>query len=544
MKSMRAAVVVGSAMILGAGVCAASDPAAGAVDGIFVQFTKPGSPGCSVGVIRDGNFVYKKSFGEGSLELGVPLTPESVFYMGSVSKQFTAAAVVIASEKGLLSLDDDARKYLPELPDYGHPVTLRELIHQTSGFRDFLELEGLTGGDPASLSAEDALRLIARQKGLNNVPGDEWIYSNSNYFLLGEIVKRATKKTLAEFSEENIFKPLGMTHTRFYDDHTVVLPGRVAAYDPGKDGTFKVDWNNAYELVGGGGLMSTVDDMLLWDRNFYANKLGTADFLKEMQSQGKLNNGNEIDYAMGLSLGNYRGLTTVEHGGALYGYRTEILRFPEQKFSVVTLCNVGNADPEGLSRKVADLYLAADFKDQATEKAKADLPDPTPFAGTYLDPRTHNAYTFSVKDGKLMGWGVVLHRISANQYYDFSTNVITFDPANEKVNLALKGEPDFFVGKKVAEPKLTDAELQAFAGTYHSEEIDADYELAVEKGKLMLHIHNSPELQMAPVGKDEFYFGGLGSLVFERDNGGRVTGFQFFGQRVRGLVFRRIEQTH
>ncbi|HEY3926939.1 MAG TPA: serine hydrolase domain-containing protein [Candidatus Koribacter sp.] len=536
MRCFRIAIAT---FVVGA-ACWASDPSSQQVDQIFAEYAKPGSPGCSVGAIRDGNFVYKKSFGEGSLEFGVPLTSESVFYMGSVSKQFTAAAVVLAAEKGFLSLDDDVQKYLPELPDYGHPVTLLELIHQTSGFRDFMELEGLAGRDPASLSADDALKLIAQQKGLNNVPGGEWIYSNSNYFLLGEIVQRATKKTLAQFSEENIFKPLGMTHTRFYDDHTLVLPGRVAAYDPGKDGTFKVDWNNAYELVGGGGLMSTVDDMLLWDRNFYENKLGSGSLVKELQSHGKLNNGNQIDYAMGLSLGNYRGLPTVAHDGALYGYRTAILRFPQQKFSVVTLCNLGNSNPEGLSRKVADLYLANDFKAPEVPKPGGDLPDPTGFAGTYLDPRTHNSYTFTVKDGKLMAWGAALQRIGTNQYYDFSTNIITFDPAHGKVNLALVGEPEFFVGSKVVEPKLTESELAAFAGEFHSEEIDANYGLMVEKGKLMLHIHNAPELQLAAVGKDEFRFDELGSLVFERDKSGRVSGFTLIGQRVRGLVFKRM----
>jgi CubicO group peptidase (beta-lactamase class C family) len=194
--------------------------------------------------------------------------------MGSVSKQFTAAAVVLAAEQGFLSLDDDVRKYVPELPDYGHVVTLRQMLHHTSGFRDFLTLISLSGRDVSDFnSSEEILKFIVRQRGLNNVPGNEWIYSNTNYFLLGVVVKRATKKSLAEFSAENIFRPLGMSHTLFYDDHTLVMPGRVAAYDSGDHDTFRVDWSTTYDIVGGGGLMSTVDDLILWDRNFYSNRL-------------------------------------------------------------------------------------------------------------------------------------------------------------------------------------------------------------------------------------------------------------------------------
>jgi CubicO group peptidase (beta-lactamase class C family) len=203
----------------------AQDVPAPKVDQIFSVYDKSGSPGCALGVIRDGDFVYRKAYGLANLELGVPLSAQSVFYMGSVSKQVTAASVVLAAEQGYLSLDDDVRKYIPELPDYGHVVTLRQMIHQTSGFRDFYTLLGLSGHDAADFnSPEEIFEIVARQRGLNNIPGDEWIYSNTNYFLLGMVVQRASKKTLAEFAAESIFKPLGMSHTLFYDGHTVVVP--------------------------------------------------------------------------------------------------------------------------------------------------------------------------------------------------------------------------------------------------------------------------------------------------------------------------------
>ena len=375
------------------------------VDRIFAAYDKASSPGCALGAIRDGSFIYRKAYGMASLELRVPLSPQSVFYMGSVAKQFTAASVVLAGEQGFLSLDDNVRKYIPELPDYGRAITLRQMLHHTSGFRDFLTLLDISGRHESDLHSKDEmLDLIVRQKGLNNVPGDEYIYSNTNYFLLGEVVQRATKKSLAKFAVENIFQPLGMVHTRFYDDHNLVLPGRVPAYDPGSNGSFLVDWSTTYDTVGAGGLMSSVDDLLLWDRNFYQNRLRKGALLKEMQTRGTLNNGKQIDYALGLELNTYRGLPIVEHGGALFGYRTEILRFPEQRFTVLCLCNLASVPPDSLSRDVADVFLEKELHAKASAlqpSGQDNFPDASRFAGKYLDPRTHFVYSFNVSEGNL-----------------------------------------------------------------------------------------------------------------------------------------------
>src|SRR6266516_3580375 len=257
------------------------------VDQIFAAYDKPDSPGCALGVIRDGNFVYKKGYGAASLELGVALTPASVFSMGSASKQFTAASVVLAAEQGFLSLDDNVRKYIPELPDYGQPITLLDMLHQTSGLSDVLAMLWISGRNSEDVHpTAELMDLIVRQKALNFKPGSEFMYSNTNYFLLAEVVKRATKKSLAQFAADNIFRPLGMTHTLFYDDHTTVVRGRVAAYRARKNGDFVLDWSTNYDMVGGGGLMSTVDDLLLWDQNFYQNKLGRGTLINEMQTPG------------------------------------------------------------------------------------------------------------------------------------------------------------------------------------------------------------------------------------------------------------------
>jgi CubicO group peptidase (beta-lactamase class C family) len=527
----------------------AADVAPAKVDQIFAGYNKAASPGCSLGVIRDGDFVYRKAYGSGSLELGAPLTSKSVFYMGSVSKQFTAAAVVLAAEQGFLSLDDDVRKYIPELPDYGHAITLRQMLHHTSGFRDFFDLIYLSGRDALDFnSAHEILGLIGRQKGLNNAPGDEFIYSNTNYFLLGVVIQRAAKISLADFAAQKIFQPLGMSHTLFYDDHTLVVPGRVSAYDPGAHDDFLVDWSTTYAIVGGGGLLSTVDDLFLWDRNFYANALGKQTLTKELQTRGVLNGGKQISYAMGLDMGNYRGLPIVEHDGALFGYRTSLLRFPEQRFTVICLCNVSTAVPANLSRMVADLYLADDLKPGASAlnpAHNANLPDPATFAGKYLDPRTHVIYAFTAVNSNLMAWGGVLRRISADQFYDLESNVITFEKVNGtmKARLVIEGET-YFAGTRVEEPHLTATELAAYAGRFHSEELDATYDFSVEQGALMLRIGNNPKTLNA-IAPDQFEVNDLGAIVFfDRDDRKRIRGLKLFAQSARGIEFERTNWTN
>jgi CubicO group peptidase (beta-lactamase class C family) len=539
---MRTALVF--TLLLGIAVPAfSSDASPQEVRQLFAAYDKPNSPGCSVGVVRDGKFLYRESYGKASLELGVPLTSRSVFYMASVSKQFTAASVVLAAEQGYLALDDDVRKYIPELPDYGHPITLRQMLHHTSGLRDFLSLVYLSGRDISDLaSSGEVLKLIARQKGLNNVPGAEFIYSNSNYFLLGVVIQRATRKSLAKFAALNIFRPLGMAHTLFYDDNTLVVPGRVAAYDPGEDGKFKVDWSTTYDIVGGGGLMSTVDDLLLWDNNFYADKLGKAGLIKELETRGVLNDGKQINYAMGLWLGTYRGAPTVEHSGGTFGYRTELLRFPEQHFTVIALCNVANANVESLSRQVAALYLGGILQPEPSAVVNATLPDPAPFAGTYLDPRTHVVYTFTVVDGKLTAWGSVLRRFGPNQFNDLVGNPITFEEKSGVMSarLDLDGET-YFNGGRVQDIQLTPSALEAFAGEYRSEELNANYKLAVEQGSLILRNRDQAPLKLNPISTAEFQTGDLGTIVFHTDTRHRISGLTLFSQAARGIEFRKTK---
>lgn len=515
-------------------------------DRIFAAYDKSTSPGCATGVIRDGNFVYRKAYGMGSLELGVPLSSQSVFYLGSLAKQFTAASVVLAAEQGFLSLDDDVRKYLPELPDYGHVITLRQMLHHTSGLRDFLALFYLSGQEMANVHTnEEILDLISRQRGLNNIPGDEFIYSNTNYFLLGEVVRRATKKSLAQFAVENIFQPLGMKHTQFYDDRTRVVSGRVAAYYPAPDGRFLVGWSTNYETVGGGGLMSSVDDLLLWDRNFYGNHLGKGTLAKELQTRGVLNDGKQTDYALGLFMSTYRGLPIVAHEGANFGFRSAILRFPEQRFTVLCLCNVSSAAPYNLASQVADIFLERELKPDAgtaQSSSNARLPDAAKFAGRYLDPRKHDVYTFTASGGNLAAWGANLRRLGPNQFKDLEEGILTFDDSNGGMKLTLtQDDLIFFAGQRVEAPHLGEQELAAYAGQYRSTELDTTFDVRVSGGNLALRRNRDPERKLIAIAPDEFESEDLGEFVFLRGANHRVNGMGLFVDSARGLTFEKIK---
>jgi CubicO group peptidase (beta-lactamase class C family) len=513
------------------------------VDQLFAAYDKPDSPGCALGVIRDGKFVYKKGYGAGSLELGVPLTAQSVFYMGSVSKQFTAASVVLAAEQGYLSLDDDVRKYVPELPSYGRTITLREMLHHTSGLRDVLSLLFLAGRNFEDIHPpNELLDLLSRQKSLNFAPGDEYLYSNTNYFLMSVIISRTSGKSLSQFAEENIFEPLAMTHTRFYDDRTVVVPGRVPAYEPRHGGGFRVDWSTNYDMVGGGGLMSSVEDLLLWDRNFYENRLGKGTLLKELQTPGVLNNGKPIEYALGLVMSEYRGLPIVAHDGANFGYRTALLRFPQQKFSVVCLCNLGTSQPGDLAFQVADLYLEKQLSPEpAAPVAKADL---RPYAGWYRELNSHSILQVQAAESELQAFGSHFKPRDAEHFAGAFGSEMAFDRKPSgimRLTLTLRDTaPQIFETYSAIKP--TSDELAQYVGEYASSELQAAYHLVVKDGKLALASNWHAPSALEPTVRDEFQGPAGTALVFRRDTEGRITGYDLFAGRVRNIAFSKITQ--
>jgi CubicO group peptidase (beta-lactamase class C family) len=341
------------------------------VDKIFAQWDKSDSPGCAVGVLQNGRFAYQRGYGMANLDYDIPSSPRMVYYIGSDSKQFTAAVVALLALDGKLSLDDDIRKYMPEMPDYGTPITIRHLIHHTSGIRDIYTLMSLGG-----LRLEDvftdsqAVALIARQKELNFKPGDDYLYSNSGYFLLAQIVKRVTGSSLRIVADERIFRPLGMTSTHFHDDPGHVMKQRAMSYERDSAGAYRISYLQNFDKIGAGGLYSTVEDLRKWDENYYTHRIGGEALQALIHTRGVLNNGDTLTYAFGNNVSRYRGLRIDEHGGALMGYKAEILRFPDQHFSVIATCNLGSINPGPLAQQVADVYLG-DKMGAKTERAVA-----------------------------------------------------------------------------------------------------------------------------------------------------------------------------
>lgn len=331
------------------------------VDKLFAPWDKPESPGAAVGVFKDGKIIYAKGYGIANLDYDIPMSPQTALRTGSLSKQFIAMAIALLAEQGKLSVDDDIREYLPEIPDYGKPITLSHLLHHTSGIREYITLVSLIGKPEGSgyvYTPDDLLSMLARQKALDFTPGEKYSYSNSGYFLLAEIISRVSGTSASHFLKKNIFEPLGMTNTILYDNPNDIVKNRGVGYSPLEGGGYRLNILRL-KVIGDLGVVTTVEDFFKWDQNFYTNKLGKASptLIETLLSTGTLNNGEKQGYAYGLELGSYRGLNTVHHSGSAVGFVTNYLQFPQQKLSIIVLSNVSSFEPEEISEKIADLYL-------------------------------------------------------------------------------------------------------------------------------------------------------------------------------------------
>ena len=335
----------------------ADEPLARQLDEVMAEWSKRDSPGCAVGLVRDGGLVLAKGYGQADLEHGVPNGPGSVFDIGSVSKQFTAAVIALLARDGKLSLDDDVRRFVPELPSYESTITIRHLLHHTSGLRDYTDLMALAGWQTDDwTTAEQALALLARQKELNFAPGAQYLYSNSGYFLLSIVAARAGGKPFPDLVRERIFEPLGMKATHVHADHRQIVKDRAVGYSK-QDGRWTIAMSG-WEQTGDGSVLTTVEDLARWVRNFDDPIVGGSALVTELLREGKLAGGQEIPYAEGLRHGTYRGLATVGHNGSWAGYRSSLLRFPSEKTAVIVLCNADSAEAGTITRTIADVALS------------------------------------------------------------------------------------------------------------------------------------------------------------------------------------------
>ncbi|MFC2146228.1 serine hydrolase domain-containing protein [Acidobacteriota bacterium] len=532
------------------------------VDQLFRQWDKQDSPGCAVAIIKEGKIIYKKAYGMADLERDVPLTPASVLDIASNTKQFTAFAVALLAEEGKLSLDDDIRKYFPEFPDYGHTITIRHLLHHTSGIREYAMLLLLAGKRWINqYSLEDIMDLITRQKKLNNKPGDEHIYCNSGYFLLGLLVKRVSGKSLGDFFRQNIFEPLGMKHTFFYDDISRIIKNRAIGYAPGRDGGYSLE----ISLMlgdGGGGILSTLEDLFHWDQNFYHNKLGkgSREIIKTMLTPGVLNNGKKLDYTLGLVLKKYKGLTMVCHGGGWNGFRSEIIRFPEQKFSVICLANLVTIDPYYLAVQVADIYLADQFKEKPREPrtpqkvAAVSLPSAhlEDKVGSWKNPVSGNIWTLSISppgdklDVKSTS-GTIFQLVpidntqfkSVGAAFQFLVSFVKPDPSGPLKMKVTLGNYESVICEPVRIPTFNPGQLIEYAGNYYSNELDTVYKLFIKDQKLIIKVPGLHiDMPMEPATKDEFRT--LGPYIkFVRNKAGKITGFNISTDGIKSLFLTK-----
>lgn len=546
-RRLAAAALLACAAPLAAQSGTAADRAR--LDRMFAEVDTDSTPGCVVAVARRGQPTLVRAYGLANLETGTPNTPATVFEAGSVSKQFTAAAVLLLAQQGRLSLDDDVRRYLPELPEYGAPVTLRQMLNHTSGLREWSNLAEL-GGWPRGTrvyTQADVLRLAARQRALNFAPGTEYLYSNTNYTLAAIVVERVSGVPFAEFTRRALFEPLGMTHTGWRDDHRAVVRGRADAYGSGEGGGWRL--NMPFEnTLGHAALLTTVEDLLRWNANLDEPAVGGADFARHMQEPGRLVGGRAGPYALGLEVGTRGGTRAVSHAGATGGYHSFLGRYPDAGLSVALLCNAGSINTEELGPRLADLFLPPP---PASSPASAQAAAPLRAAelaaplGLYRNARTAMPATVDARPGGFSVNG------GAPYVARSATRFATADGAREARLLpaADGGRGELHILRATGdttrlipvEAWSASVDLADFAGEYRGDEADARVTIRLEGGALALYTRPDVSMPLRPAYRDALLAEDDGWLfVFERGSDGTITGMSAWTARSRNVRFERV----
>ena len=543
--------------------------------------------------MEGGDIVFAKGYGAANLEYGIPITPASVFHVASVSKQFTAMAVALLADEGRLSWDDDIRRHVPELPDFGVPITLRHLAQHTSGIRDqwsLLQMAGWRwGGDV--ITQDDVLDLLSRQTALHFRPGTEHLYSNSGYTLLAVVVERVSGQSLRAFTDARVFEPLGMTRTTFRDDHTLLVRDRAYAYEAAGASGYRLSIPD-FAVAGATSLFTTVEDLARWNRNFRTGEVGGLRVVQQLQEVTTLASGAQVSYAFGLVHGTHRGRRTVGHGGTDAGYRSEFLRFPVEDLAVAVLCNIRSTDPARLARDVADAVLPAQRAarparpapraERARSASRADAEpaaarpgadadadagsasaapsaaELAALAGFYTRPESDIPLQLVLRGDHLAllagGRGQRLQPLGGGRYrLAGTTTEVELAPGRADARRAggrtargARGErgptlrlggwdPQVYEHASAARPTVD--RLAEYAGTYHSTDLDVEYRLRAEGRRLTLRHRKIGEVRLTPTFDDGFYGGGW-YFTFDRGARGEVRGFSMSVLRARKVRFR------
>lgn len=519
----------------------------GEIDKVF-SWTTPESPGCVCAVSKGGELILNRAYGSSDLERNVPLKVDTRFDIGSTRKQFIAAAVLLLAEDKQLALSDDIRKYIPELPDYGHTITVDHLLTHTSGIRDWTGILPLANGSP------DALSLILRQKGLNFTAGEEWSYSNSGYVLLTEIVARISKTPFAEFMQKRIFDPLGMKSTTYLVDMTEVVKNRALAYDK-VDGRWKLDVYLGNDR-GGGAILSTTGDQLIWNDALNTGRLSTF-VSANIGEPTQLNNGRRLNYARGLFLDSYKGAQLVSHSGGAAGYHSWLGRYPSQNLSVSVLCNSDAVGATALGHRILDLFISSTAASSAEDGppppvASELLADLNSKAGLFFNDETGEELRLAVDRGRFRiangpgllwigkdrfrRWGASVQFMSQDQFE------LEFLSKDQFVLKSMEGKVTRFTRAQSYTPMKDD--LKAFEGRYESAEIGSFFDIAVDKSGLVGRANDrpGPSLPLSPVHPDTFQLGGI-IVRFLRDKKGTVIGLSYSNPLIRNIQFSRSSKS-
>ncbi|MVM29026.1 serine hydrolase [Spirosoma sp. HMF4905] len=541
---------------------AQSPKLAAKADSLFAEWNKPGSPGAAVGVVSKGKLIYAKGFGEADVETGAPIGPETIFHVASVSKQFTAYAIVLLAQEGKLSLDDDIHKYLPEVPDFGKTITIRHLIHHISGMRDQWNLLTMAGWQMDDvITKEHIFNIVKRQRELNFDPGAEFSYSNTGYTLLAEIVSRVGKQPFRDWMEQRIFKPLGMTKSLFYDDHERIVKGRsYSFYKPDSSNTYKKSVLS-YANAGATSLFTTVNDLARWIGNFRSPTVGDKATMTQMLERGRLTKGDTLPYAFALSHGKHKGLDYYGHSGGDAGFRSFICYFPKEDYGFIILSNLGEFNPVKKSLDLASIYLAPYIKeDKPVVKASA----PASTTGTYaFNPTRFDPYIGEYALTEDAGFTLTFSRTD-NHYFVRPTGqpqseifplndstfmskivdaqVIFHHPTSDKVNQITLVQNGRHPGTRVKPSSISAADKQQLIGKYYSPELETFYAITLQADTLkMVHIHHGEATVSMDVKnhlKVPWWF--MSSVDIVRDSADQVIGFRASNGRVRNLWFRRL----
>lgn len=524
------------------------------IDSLFTEYSN--SPGLAVGVYSKGEILFKKGYGIANLDYDIKITPETVFDIGSVSKQFTAACIVLLENEGKLSLDDDIRKYVPEISEFDEEkITIRNLLHHTSGLRDYLDLMYLSGiSYDDTFTEETGLDILARQNELNFIPGSEFFYSNSGYLTLAIIIRRVSGESIGSFAQKNIFTPLEMKNTFIYEDGAKVVKNRAIGYS--KEGhEYKREHHFDFVVGGDGQVYTTVEDFFKWSENFKDNNLGNDSFLNKMLTKGILSNGESIDYALGLFHGSYKNHKTIAHGGAWGGFRANYLQFPEEDLAIAIMSNLGNVNAGQKAKQIADLILQDKFdkkvEESEKESPKIEIPKTifslTQLVGDYeIQPGV--IASFTIKNDSLnlsQNWNKSTYniiKISGNTFQISGNEDLSFLFSNLKDGFTqtltvLQGAREKIAARK-KEVDTSGISLNDYTGSFFSKELDVTYIFEIENEVLKVSIEEKQRNMDCTINEIDQFTIEFGLIRFQRTDG-QISGFELDSRRVKNLKFNK-----